>query len=458
MFRHALACVFVAFALVAWPDAAALGQESLLDAYFEQAMRRRGKAEAAEIGARLLEEHADDALTLDTLAWQILTDESLRHRDLALALRASARAHEITAGDDLEVLETYARGLVAVGRRDEGLALHRRAIKLAADEPSVRLVLEEILEDYLEPRTFERTDDDLINDLEAAADRLVDSGDAIPVATLLNGASIRPVDLDLPKPSERSLSGEELYEQVRPSVVVMAALEPDPETDEDELTLASGFVIHASGIVATNFHVVDAPQAPVLVAMTATGEVLPVTKILAVSPAADIAICQLETADNLPALPLATDARPGTRLHALSHPDGGFWSLTDGILSRFFTFREGGQTVRMFTTTADFAVGSSGGPLVDDRGNVVGMVSSTLAIYAQEGSPPRRQSFDTPDDHGDAFDEEPANVFFEDDAMSADGLMDPLFTGGDFQMGLNMCVPAADILRLTGHPAGHPPR
>jgi serine protease Do len=62
-------------------------------------------------------------------------------------------------------------------------------------------------------------------------------------------------------------------------------------------------------------------------------------------------------------------------------------------------------------------VGSSGGPLVDDCGNVVGMVSSTLAVYAGN-----------------------------DDAHAAGrGEESP----GDFQMGLNMCVPAADILRLT---------
>ena len=82
----------------------------------------------------------------------------------------------------------------------------------------------------------------------------------------------------------------------------------------------------------------------------------------------------------------------------------------------------------MFTTTADFAVGSSGGPLVDDRGNVVGMVASTLAVYARDEEVRRGQPADEPDD----------------DAADASA------TGGDFQMGLNMCVPAAYILRLVG--------
>ena len=160
------------------------------------------------------------------------------------------------------------------------------------------------------------------------------------------------------------------------------------------------------------------------------------------SPAADIAICRIEGAADLPALPLVADARPGQRLHALSHPDGAFWSLTEGILSRYSSYREDGRTTRMFTTTADFAVGSSGGPLVDDCGNVVGMVSSTLAVYAQEGTLPRRRPPATRETAPDT-----------DDAAATDtaDTEGELLPAGDFQMGLNMCVPAADILRLTGH-------
>jgi serine protease Do len=447
MRRFALPCAGIVCAAMLWPGGVAAADDTLLDSYFEQAMRRRGKAAAAEVADRLLEEHADDALTLDACAWRILTDETLRHRDLNLALRASRRAHAITDGTDRDVLETHARALIATGRRDEGIALHRRAIELSADDPSTRLVLEEILQAYLEPQPADPTDDDRIRDLEAAAEAIVAAGKAVPVATLLANTGVGPATIDLLPRAERPLTAQEIYERVQPAVVVMASLEPDPDTGEDELTLASGFVIHPSGIVVTNFHVIDAPEAPVLVAMTAAGRVFPVTKILAVSPAADIAICRLEGAADLPALPLVADARPGQRLHALSHPDGAFWSLTEGILSRYSSYREDGRTTRMFTTTADFAVGSSGGPLVDDCGNVVGMVSSTLAVYAQEGTLPRRRppaARDTAPDTDDAA----ATDAAETDTADTEGEILPV---GDFQMGLNMCVPAADILRLTGH-------
>jgi S1-C subfamily serine protease len=285
--------------------------------------------------------------------------------------------------------------------------------------PLGRLVLLEILAEYERPPADPGpSDDERLRRLEDGARDLVASGHAVPLDDLLSRAGIEPCRVELAAPSDRPLSSEELFERVRKSVVVMAALEPTAEEDRHDLSLATGFVIDPAGIVVTNYHVVDLPGAPVLAAETADGIIHPVTEILAVSPFADIAICQLGGVDRLPALPLVAGAKPGQRLHALSHPDGALYSFTEGILSRYFVHRADGQAKTMFTTTVDFAVGSSGGPLVDDRGNVVGMVSSTLAVYASDDAL-----------HGDRRDEEAPP--------------------GDFQMGLNMCVPAADVLRLV---------
>ena len=422
-----LAAVAVASAL-AWPCLSVSGHgpelavaedtEMVVEDYFLAASRPGQDAAAAEIGARLLEDHAEDALVLDSLAWGILTDETVLVPDLPLALEAARRAQALTGDTDAEVLETLARALVMTGSRDEGLAVHRRAIAACVDDPSTRLTLEEILAEYLEPPPVPGlTDQQQIQRLEAEMRRLVAAGEAVAVTDLLDRTGVIPCRVTGVAPAERSLTSEELFEKVRSSVVVMASLEPVAEEGHHDVTLASGFVIDSAGIVVTNFHVVDAPDSPILAAMTATGEVVPVTEILAVSPLADIAVCRIGI-QGLPALACVADAKPGQRLHALSHPDAAFYTLTDGILSRYFVHRTAGQAKRMFTTTVDFAVGSSGGPLVDDRGNVVGMVSSTLAIYAE--------------------DELPADAAPE--AVPA----------ADFQMGLNMCVPAADILRLVG--------
>ena len=388
--------------------------------YFAAVGEPGGAEAAAALGAAILRDHADDALTLDSLAWGILTDDALPRRDLPLALRAARRAHELTAGDDVEVLETCARALVMTGSRAEGIAMHRRAIERCDDDPSTRLVLLEILADYEQPPADPGpTDDERLRRLEEGVRDLVASGRAVPVDELLARTGVEPCHVELREPFDRPLASDELFARVRPSVVVMAGLEPTGAEAGHELSLATGFVIHPSGIVVTNYHVVDLPGGPVLAAQTPDGTIHPVTEILAVRPFADIAICRLGGASGLTPLPLVADAKPGQRLHALSHPDGALYSFTEGILSRTFVHRADGQAKTMFTTTVDFAVGSSGGPLVDDRGNVVGMVSSTLAVYAPDEAP-----------HGERRDE--------------------AAPPGDFQMGLNMCVPAADILRLVG--------
>jgi serine protease Do len=401
--------------------AAAEDAAAVVDDYLREAARPGREAGAAEIGSQLMEDHAEDALVLDSLAWAILTDETVLRPDLSLALAAARRAESLTGDTDAEVLETLARALMRNGQREEGLATHRRAIAASADDASTRLVLEEILAEYLAPSPSPGlSDQQYLQRLEAAMHGLVASGEAVAVADLLDQTGVTPCRVSLAPPAATPLSSEDLFAKVRPSVVVMASLEPVADSDHHDVTIASGFVIETSGVVVTNYHVVDAPASPILAAMTADGEVVPVTEILAVSPLADIAICRIAKA-GLPPLACVADARPGCRLHALSHPDAAFYSLTEGILSRYFVHRADGQAKRMFTTTVDFAVGSSGGPLVDDRGNVVGMVSSTLAIYAE--------------------DELPANA--QPDAIPA----------ADFQMGLNMCVPAADILRLVGKQA-----
>lgn len=408
-------------------------------AYFEQARRRDGQVSAAVLGRRILRDHPTDAAVLDALAWGILTDTTLRHRDLPLALQAARAASTATGGKDPEILETHARALFMLGQRDEAITMQRRAVDLATEEPSARLFAEELWRSYVDPPPDPGpTDEDRIRTIEDVALGLVDSGKAVPVTDLLDHATTEPCGVDVVPPAVEPLSAEALFEKILPSVVIMAAFEPDPETGELEISLAAGFVVHASGIVVTNFHVIDVPESPILVAMTADGVVHPVSRVLAVSPRADIAVCRLEGTHDLPALPFTASARPGTRLHALSHPDASFWSFTDGILSRFFTLREDGVAKTMFATTADFAVGSSGGPLVDDRGNVVGMVSSTMAIYATGGEARRGACRRRPG----------ARIGCRVDALPPDADDDQ--PAGDFQMGLNMCVPAADILRLLG--------
>ena len=127
----------------------------------------------------------------------------------------------------------------------------------------------------------------------------------------------------------------------------------------------------------TNFHVVDKPTAIAAGVLTSDLRFFEIQEFMAGNPSDDIAVLRIE-ADNLTPIPLAVhDAEIGAELVALTHPDSHYFSMTFGRTTRYFqTFRHATPSLRM-GITADFSEGSSGGPLLDSHGNVLGLVSAT---------------------------------------------------------------------------------
>jgi serine protease Do len=146
-------------------------------------------------------------------------------------------------------------------------------------------------------------------------------------------------------------------------------------------TLASGFAISADGVVATNYHVAANANAEAMGVMTADGRILPVREVLAADKAHDVALLRVE-AQGLACLPLRDDAPAGTPVRCYSHPASTFGCLSEGIITRYFKMHEPDRNGAVFMqTTADYARGSSGGPILDDAGNAVGMVASTTPVF-----------------------------------------------------------------------------
>ena len=87
----------------------------------------------------------------------------------------------------------------------------------------------------------------------------------------------------------------------------------------------------------------------------------------------------------LKALPLGTEAKAGSTIHVISHPDRHFYSMSTGIVSRNYMRERGpGKIVPTLAITADYARGSSGSPVLNERGQVVGIVASTDSVYYKE--------------------------------------------------------------------------
>ena len=112
--------------------------------------------------------------------------------------------------------------------------------------------------------------------------------------------------------------------------------------------------------------------------LTKDGKVSPVVEILAADKSADIAIFRVKGEGFTP-LALGNSSKVGGDVHIIAHPDSRFFSYTSGNVSRYYKSSNGKAT--WMAVTAEFARGSSGGPVMDEMGNVVGMVANTQSIY-----------------------------------------------------------------------------
>jgi hypothetical protein len=137
---------------------------------------------------------------------------------------------------------------------------------------------------------------------------------------------------------------------------------------------ASGFFFDESGAVLTNFHVIDGY--PNLVIKLSDGTSHNVTKILAQHPDLDLAIVATATPKEK-SIPLAiADHLPdiGSNVSVIGTPRGFSLTLSTGILS-------GKRKIDNFDfiqTTAPVSPGSSGSPVFDENGKILGMIAFNI--------------------------------------------------------------------------------
>lgn len=146
---------------------------------------------------------------------------------------------------------------------------------------------------------------------------------------------------------------------------------------------ATAWVIDPSGIAVTNAHVFESARASeVFGVITRRGAFHPVVSLLARDEHRDVAIFRIP-AKGLTALALSPDEPVGNPIAVISHPDQQFYTFTQGSITRYTLLREKPESppVPYLCVSADFARGSSGGPVLNGNGAVVGMVCSTMTTY-----------------------------------------------------------------------------
>lgn len=224
--------------------------------------------------------------------------------------------------------------------------------------------------------------------LTRQATRLIETEKTTKMAELIAGLKNEKAAVKLVEGAKGAIAPEELYEKIKPSVLVVASIYKCNKCTQWHARCAGGFPISASGVCVTNYHVVNLPDSETIVAMNEKGRVFPVKAVLAGNKAEDVALIQVDSAE-LPPLPLAAAAKEGTPIWIISHPMQRFYSMTSGIVSRYYEVRSAAGTARQMAVTADFAQGSSGAPAFNARGEAVGFVANTSALYAEqhEGRP-----------------------------------------------------------------------
>jgi hypothetical protein len=89
-----------------------------------------------------------NAQVLNELAWTLLTDEEIKDRDLALALKLAQAAYDASKGKEGHIVDTYARALFDNGKVAEAVAQQKKAIDLCKDEPDLVKDLTATLQKY----------------------------------------------------------------------------------------------------------------------------------------------------------------------------------------------------------------------------------------------------------------------------------------------------------------------
>nr|WP_235581086.1 DegQ family serine endoprotease [Pseudorhodoferax sp. Leaf265] len=151
-----------------------------------------------------------------------------------------------------------------------------------------------------------------------------------------------------------------------------------PDGDSQPRGVGSGFILSADGLIMTNHHVVDGAD-EVLVTLTDKREFK--AKLIGSDKRTDVAVVKIE-ATGLPAVRLGdvNRLRVGEWVMAIGSPFGLENSVTAGIVSA--KQRDTGDYLPFIQTDVAINPGNSGGPLINMRGEVVGINSQ---IYSRSG-------------------------------------------------------------------------
>jgi WD40 repeat protein len=157
--------------------------------------------------------------------------------------------------------------------------------------------------------------------------------------------------------------GESVYKGAVRSVMTL-----EVETTTGQRTGGTAFLAIRRGVAVTAWHVIS--DARRIKARFSDGRETAVTRILDVDEERDLAVLELADSGSGPLLRIATDDPPvGSRVYLLGAPEGLEFSISEGIVNQIRRL----DGTKLIQYSAPTNPGNSGGPLLDAKGNVVGI-------------------------------------------------------------------------------------
>jgi serine protease Do len=154
---------------------------------------------------------------------------------------------------------------------------------------------------------------------------------------------------------------DELVQRVMPSLVIVRG---------HRFGAGSGIVWDADGLILTNNHVVGRRTPIVILQDDREYE----SKLLARDPDVDLALLSINASGLTPLQPVPVSPRVGEMVFAFGHPWGQRNTVTRGIVSALVSAQNRrGETLPVVRSDTPLAPGNSGGPLVNVKGEVVGI-------------------------------------------------------------------------------------
>ena len=193
------------------------------------------------------------------------------------------------------------------------------------------------------------------------------------------------VELAVTREQGEALTAQEVYRQVNPAVVTVL-VQLDPE--KDVASVGTGVIFTEDGYVVTNYHVMEGGSDCRIILDSGRSYT---ARYVAGDAENDLAVLKMD-AEGLPAAVFGDSdlLTVGDKVYALGNPLGVELrgTLTDGIVSAINRdVWVDGRTMTLIQTNAALNSGNSGGPLINEYGQVVGInvIKMSSAYSSVEG-------------------------------------------------------------------------